>query len=98
MLILCRCNKYCCHRHRVTCAVVAQTIQEICSGFLMAQVSMAGILYLYLKQEIFLPIWKCNDRSKLRFLRLIMAAKGTTTNLVTVTHYVDGNQTGQEFS
>ena len=36
--------------------------------------------------------------AKLRFLRLIMAAKGTTTNSVTVTHYVDGNKTGQEFS
>ena len=36
--------------------------------------------------------------SKLRFLRLIMAAKGTTTNSVTVTHYVDGNKTGQDFS
>ena len=27
-----------------------------------------------------------------------MAAKGTTTNSVTVTHYVDGNKTGQDFS
>ncbi len=57
--------------------------QSITSAFFTGDIPLAGNFL---------------TESKLRYLRLITGAKGTTTNSVTVTHYVDGKSTGEEFS
>jgi hypothetical protein len=38
------------------------------------------------------------QETKLRYLRLITGSKATTTNNIQITHYVDGNNTGQTFT